>query len=57
MHRASLTERLAGFVLVVIVSAFALRGVRAAAAGAAAAHPPGGAVRLWRTVTFFRSRW
>ncbi len=58
MHRAGLTERLAGFVLVIIVSAFALRRVyeqlRPVLPLLVLLVVPFG---LWRTVTFFRSRW
>ena len=58
MHRAGLTERLAGFVLVIIVSAFALPRVyeqlRPVLPLLVLLVVLFG---LWRTVTFFRSRW
>ncbi len=57
MYRG-LTERLAGFVLVVVVSAFALRWayeqLRPVLPLLVAAVV---LVGLWRAVAFFRSRW
>jgi uncharacterized membrane protein len=58
MHRSSLTERLAGFLLVVVVGAFALRWayeqLRPVLPLLVVLVVLFG---LWRSVTLFRSRW
>ncbi len=58
MHKTGITERLAGFVFVVVVSAFALRWayeqLRLVLPLLVIAVVLFG---LWRAFTFFRSRW